>query len=232
MGSCNDSSPKGSFEIRSTNLPLVALKLKSTDLSRLGQDFSRRFGEMPGFFDDDGIVIDLSHFDGATGNEATRGLETPLDFSALGSMLREHGLRSVAVRGGNARQVAAAVAAGFFSHAHAVATKIFCFNPLGPLRSSAPCIGTASFNGRTGDRQTGSMRAAGLRAWTRPGCHGHGQRRSRVDRRWPHTRLRTLAREGICGRDRQHHRACLRHVHGFTNDRHCLNLRHRRSPCA
>lgn len=114
MGSCNDSSPKGSFEIRSTNLPLVALKLKSTDLSRLGQDFSSRFGEMPGFFDDDGIVIDLSHFDSATGNEATRGLETPLDFSALGSMLREYGLRSVAVRGGNARQVAAAVAAGFF----------------------------------------------------------------------------------------------------------------------
>lgn len=114
MGSDNHSSPKASFEIRSTNVPLVALKLKSTDLSRLGQDFSKRFGEMPSFFDDDGVVIDLSHFDSATGNDATRGLETPLDFSALGSMLREHGLRPVAVRGGNARQVAAAVAAGFF----------------------------------------------------------------------------------------------------------------------
>ena len=102
-----------SFEIKSTSLPLVALHLKSTDLGRLSQDFAQRFGDMPEFFDEDGIVIDLSYLNKSSDSALrTPGLETPLDFSALQSLLRDYRLRPVAVRGGNARQIAAAIAAG------------------------------------------------------------------------------------------------------------------------
>ena len=82
-----------SFEIKSTSLPLVALHLKSTDLGRLSQDFAQRFGDMPEFFDEDGIMIDLSYLNKSSDSALrTPGLETPLDFSALQSLLRDYRL--------------------------------------------------------------------------------------------------------------------------------------------
>jgi septum site-determining protein MinC len=101
-----------SFEIKSTSLPLIALHLKSTDLRRLSDDFAHRFGDMPEFFDEDGIVIDLSHLQTPDISLHSPGFETPLDFSVLKSMLHNYRLRPLAVRGGNARQIAAAMAAG------------------------------------------------------------------------------------------------------------------------
>lgn len=47
------------FEIKSANLPLVALLLKSADLTRLSAEFAQRFGDVPDFFDHDPLVIDL-----------------------------------------------------------------------------------------------------------------------------------------------------------------------------
>src|SRR4051812_16209184 len=48
-----------SFEIKSANLPLVALLLKSSDLQLLEQELEGRFGDIPEFFDHDPLVIDL-----------------------------------------------------------------------------------------------------------------------------------------------------------------------------
>ena len=48
------------FEIKSANLPLVALLLKSTDLAALARELTLRFGDIPDFFDQDPLVIDLS----------------------------------------------------------------------------------------------------------------------------------------------------------------------------
>ena len=49
-----------SFEIKSANLPLVALLLKSTDLTQLSAEWQQRFGDIPDFFDNDPLVLDLS----------------------------------------------------------------------------------------------------------------------------------------------------------------------------
>ena len=48
------------FEIKSANLPLVSLLLKSTDLATLAEEMKARFGDIPDFFDQDPLVIDLS----------------------------------------------------------------------------------------------------------------------------------------------------------------------------
>lgn len=94
------------FEIKSAQLPLVALLLKSADLARLATEFAQRFGDMPDFFDQDPLVIDLSPLQ--AGDQA----DSPVDFVALCALLRPYRLHPLAVRGGNEAQTAAALLAG------------------------------------------------------------------------------------------------------------------------
>ena len=89
------------FEIKSANLPLVALLLKSADLGALAAELATRFGDIPDFFDNDPLVIDLSPLG-----------EAQLDFASLLSLLRGYKVMPVAARGGNERQMKAALAAG------------------------------------------------------------------------------------------------------------------------
>lgn len=97
------------FEIKSAQLSLVALCLKSSDVPAIEADLRLHYGDMPGFFDNDPVVIDLSALpDGDT------GLCAPIDFSALQGLLRDYKLRAVAVRGGSATQQQAALSAGLF----------------------------------------------------------------------------------------------------------------------
>ncbi len=94
------------FEIKSASLPLVALLLKSADLARLAAEFAQRFGDMPDFFDQDPLVIDLSPL------QAGEQADSLVDFVALNSLLRQYRLQPLAVRGGNEAQTAAALLAG------------------------------------------------------------------------------------------------------------------------
>lgn len=94
------------FEIKSAQLPLVALLLKSADLAQLAAEFAQRFGDMPDFFDHDPLVIDLTPLQ--AGGQA----DSPVDFVALNSLLRQYRLQPLAVRGGNEAQTAAALLAG------------------------------------------------------------------------------------------------------------------------
>lgn len=93
------------FEIKSANLPLVALLLKSADLARLSVELAQRFGDMPDFFDQDPLVIDLFPLQAANPGSS-------LDFVALVNLLRQYRLSPVAVRGGDEAQMTHAVAAG------------------------------------------------------------------------------------------------------------------------
>ena len=52
------------FEIKSANLPLVSLLLKSPDLRALAAELKARFGDIPDFFDNDPLVLDLSPLQG------------------------------------------------------------------------------------------------------------------------------------------------------------------------
>nr|WP_315488616.1 septum site-determining protein MinC [uncultured Rhodoferax sp.] len=95
-----------SFEIKSAQLPLVALFLKSNDGSVLASDVLRQFGpdgESPDFFDHDALVIDFSLLD----------RQEPLfDLVPLLKVLRSCSLVPVAARGASPEVMAAALAVG------------------------------------------------------------------------------------------------------------------------
>jgi septum site-determining protein MinC len=95
------------FEIKSATLPLLALVLKSPDLAALARDLESRFGDIPDFFDQDAMVIDVSRLE-------SEGERPTVDFAALLELLKKYRLAPVAVHGGRPEQAAAAVAAGLF----------------------------------------------------------------------------------------------------------------------
>lgn len=95
--------PSSRLELRSAALSVMALLLKSTDLSLLADELAQRACAMPGLFDDEPVAVDLS---------CVRGADAPIDFGALIALLSLHGMRPLAVRGGNPAQMAAAVDAG------------------------------------------------------------------------------------------------------------------------
>lgn len=92
-----------SFELKSAQLPVVAVALKTTDAAVLAADLAARIADDPGFFDNDPVLIDLA---------AVRDAEEPVDFAALSASLRALHTQPVAVRGGSPAQMQAALAAG------------------------------------------------------------------------------------------------------------------------
>ena len=91
------------FELKSASLSLVAVVLKTTDLAQVSHALDERFGDAPGLFDHDPVVIDLAH--------VRESLE-PIDFVVLAHLLRSHKMLPVAVRSGNSQQLEDALAAG------------------------------------------------------------------------------------------------------------------------
>lgn len=95
-----------SFEIKSAQLPLVALLLKTSEWAVLCEELDQQFGpqgESPDFFDHDALVIDFSHLEE----------KTPLqDMVPLLRVLRSCNLVPVAVRGASPQWMAAALAVG------------------------------------------------------------------------------------------------------------------------
>lgn len=89
------------FEIKSANLPLVALLLKSSDLPTLEQELQERFGDSPDFFDNDPLVIDLAPLGAGD-----------VDFAGLVRLLKAYRVMPVAVKGGTQGQMEAALRAG------------------------------------------------------------------------------------------------------------------------
>lgn len=110
------------LELRSAALTLVALVLKTTDLDVLALELEQRASVMPGLFEDEPVAIDLSR---------VREFDAPLRFADLIALLRRHRMVPLAVRGGNAEQMAAAIAAGLVEAPEAV-------RPVRPVRPAAP----------------------------------------------------------------------------------------------
>jgi len=99
------------FEIKSANLPLVALLLKSHDLDLLALELRGRFGDLPDFFDHDPLVIDLAPLKGGE-----------VDFARLIGLLKPYNVMPVAVRGGTEEQMLAALDAGLAAAPEAALT--------------------------------------------------------------------------------------------------------------
>ena len=87
------SAASKSFEIKSAQLPLVALLVHTTDWQQLQQDLVAEFGpngESPDFFDHDALVVDFSALP----------VETPVDdIVPVLKTLRQCNLMPVAIRG-------------------------------------------------------------------------------------------------------------------------------------
>lgn len=96
----------GSFEIKSAQLPLVSLMVKTSDWGILQLELEKSFGpqgESPDFFDHDALVIDFSHLDS----------QEPLqDLVPLLKTLRICNLVPVAVRGASPQWMSEALAVG------------------------------------------------------------------------------------------------------------------------
>lgn len=92
------------YDIKSADLPLVALCLHTTDLTALTAALQAEFGDNPEFFDNDALLIDLSHL------HAPQQAEP--DFAGLCALLRRYRTAPVALKGGTPAQQQAAQAAG------------------------------------------------------------------------------------------------------------------------
>ncbi len=117
-------SAPATFEIKSANLPLVALRLKSADLDALAGEMTRKYGEQSDFFDNEPLVIDLS---------ALVPDAPVVDFTRLIAVLRQHRLLPLAFKGGTDAQAADALAAGLVAAPDAVDTRVHA----APARSEA-----------------------------------------------------------------------------------------------
>jgi septum site-determining protein MinC len=117
------------FEIKSANLPLVALLLKSTDLAALADELKTRFSDIPDFFDNDPLVIDLAPLKG----------EGEVDFGELLHLLRGYRVMPVAVKGGSEEQMKAAALKGL---AVANELRVIAQKPTTPdqVRSDKPAV--------------------------------------------------------------------------------------------
>ena len=90
------------LELRSAALTMMAVVLKTTDLDALAAALEQHAGAMPGLFDDEPVALDLS---------ALREADATIDIPAVLALLRRHGMRPIAARGGSAAQMASAFVA-------------------------------------------------------------------------------------------------------------------------
>lgn len=98
------TSPASPYEIKSAELSLVALWLRTADLALVDAGLKAQWADTPGFFDQDPVLVDLS--------ELPQDGYTAPDFRALGDLLATHQLRLVAFRGAHAHWREAALKAG------------------------------------------------------------------------------------------------------------------------
>lgn len=87
------------FEIKSAQLPLVALLLKTPDVSRIIDDLNAQFGPdspSPDFFDNDALVLDFSQFESHSLNQSLPSLLTTLQHCRLKPIAFRHAIKDIA----------------------------------------------------------------------------------------------------------------------------------------
>lgn len=129
MSSAAPGSTAHLFEVKSAQLPLVMLLLKSTRLNEVANELQQRYGNSPDFFAGDPLLIDLS---------ALRDSEEPLEWSFLLPLLRRYHLMPVAVKGGNPRQMQSALQAGLAQADEATYTRAEAAGQTAPAAKPAP----------------------------------------------------------------------------------------------
>ncbi len=93
------------YDIKSADLSLVALLLKTTDTQAVSHALSQQLAESPEFFDQDPVIIDLSSLD-------TREEGFSIDFTEIIRVLKLHALVPLAIKGAEGLVLEQAKAAG------------------------------------------------------------------------------------------------------------------------
>jgi septum site-determining protein MinC len=89
------------FEIKSTQLPLVALLLKTPELDRLVEDLDAQFGpgsQSPDFFDNDAVVLDFSNLQSTNLTQSLQPLLSTLQHCRLRAIAFRNADRAIADR--------------------------------------------------------------------------------------------------------------------------------------
>ena len=81
------------YDIKSADLSMVALVLKTADMALICHGLTQQLKESTGFFDQDPVIIDVSFIDFETIPD------TALDLPSLLPVLRAHGLIPLAIKG-------------------------------------------------------------------------------------------------------------------------------------
>ena len=118
-----------SFDLKSTAWTLTALRLQTADLAALVAALDERFGDNPGLFDNDPVVIDLSPL---------READAVVNITGLLPHLRRHHLVAIAAQGGSDAQMAAARAAGLAEALDAAPADALTGRSAAPMAALAP----------------------------------------------------------------------------------------------
>ena len=132
MASVSDAPFSQSYDIKSADLPLVALLLKTTHIDAVSAALSHQLAESPGFFDHDPVVIDV------TGLPEDLSTST-FDLPALLSVLRQHGLVPLAIKGAHSELLTVAQGLGLVDASDA---RIRRSVPLAEAAEPAPVVVT------------------------------------------------------------------------------------------
>jgi septum site-determining protein MinC len=92
------------YEIKSADLSLVALLLKTTDIAEVSRALKQQLAESPGFFDQDPVVIDVSGLNLVD--------DETIDIKRLMAVLQEHALVPLAIKGASPALLSLAKGAG------------------------------------------------------------------------------------------------------------------------
>ena len=122
MLSASASSPSISYEIKSADLALVALLLKTSHLETLKHDLEKQLADTPDFFDQEPVVIDLGGLPEAEKSQT-------IDFAGLIALLRSHSMLPIALRSGTPEQMQKGKAAGLIDATYARILKTTAATP-------------------------------------------------------------------------------------------------------
>jgi septum site-determining protein MinC len=100
----SEDTSNSCYEIKSADLSLVALLLKTTDIAEVSRALKLQMAESPGFFDQDPVVIDVSGLNLVD--------DETIDIKRLMAVLQEHALVPLAIKGASPALLSLAKGAG------------------------------------------------------------------------------------------------------------------------
>lgn len=122
------------YEIKSANLPLVALLMRTTNLDVLLRALEKQFADQPDFFDQDPVLIDLTGL-------PPELWDHPIDFLRLVRSLQGLRMLPVALRGGSLQHQQDAFLAGLVPTNESVAVhQVPPPPPPAPVPAPAPAV--------------------------------------------------------------------------------------------